>query len=320
MTESEIETEVSARRFLLGEMPADERSAFEERFVADEQLFEQIRVIEDELIESYVRGTLSAAEKEKFERSILTTEPRRNRVAFTRTMLETLLQSEASAAVKKSETAQSRSSVWQSLANLFKTPQLAFGAAFVLLVFIFGGWLLLRPSNKTEIARQAGIHESPTPTVEASPANQNHGLPSNQNEANSNALQNGNDKPPGKNQNANTPKQDSTGLTPVLALFSGAVRSEGKLPELNLPKGADGAQLQLNLSGQSYQTYRAEVVDADGAAVFQSHNLQAKNSQISFFVPAAKLQAGDYLVKLSALNRQNARESVAEFSFRVNRK
>jgi hypothetical protein len=76
----------------------------------------------------------------------------------------------------------------------------------------------------------------------------------------------------------------------------------------------------LNIRDASYQTYRAEVVDADGARVFQSNNLKAKNSQVSLFVPAAKLQEGDYLVKLSALNRQNVRESVADFSFRVNRK
>jgi hypothetical protein len=52
----------------------------------------------------------------------------------------------------------------------------------------------------------------------------------------------------------------------------------------------------------------------------QNNNLKAKNSKINLFVPAQKLQKGDYIVKLSALNPQNENESVADYSFRVNRK
>ena len=92
------ETEI--RRFLLGEMSETERSAFEERFVADEDLFEQISVAEDELIESYVRGTLSPAEKTTFEREFLSTEPRRRRVAFTRAMLDKIKKENEIAAEK----------------------------------------------------------------------------------------------------------------------------------------------------------------------------------------------------------------------------
>ena len=65
------------RRFLIGGMSEDERSAFERSFVADEDLFIQISVIEDELIESYILETLSPDERRAFEREFLSIDSRR---------------------------------------------------------------------------------------------------------------------------------------------------------------------------------------------------------------------------------------------------
>ena len=325
MTQDELKMEAEVRRFLLGEMSEDERSAFEAKFFENEDFFEQTRVVEDELIESYIRKTLSSVEKEKFERNFLTTSRRRSRVEFTRTMFDKLAQ--PIAVVKKTETTAAKPPVRASIANFFKTPKLAFGAAFALLVLIFGGWLLLRNQKQTEIAREI----TPTPTVQIAQTNQNRNLPLNQNNPvnlnateknpdNKNASPNVNKETPNKNQNTNTPKQESPVITPILALFAGAVRAEGKMPELNLPENARGANLQLNLESQDYKNYRVEILDADGNLVLKNNNLKAKNSKINLFVPAAKFRRGDYIVKLSALNPQNEIESVADYAFRVNRK
>jgi hypothetical protein len=322
---SDNETEI--RRFLLGDMREDERSAFEERFVESADFFEEIRVSEDELIESYIRKTLSPGEKENFEKSFLTTKIRRRRVAFTREMLGKLPEYKEAAAVKKIETAAAQNpSVWNSIIDFFKTPKLAFGAAFALLVLIFGGWFLLRNPNQTDIVQQI----TPTPTVQIAQPNANQNLPANENVSNNlntNASEKNpvnrnasNRETPNTNQNTNTPKQESGGIMPVLALFAGTVRSGGKMSELNLPENARGANLQLNLESRNYKIYRVEIVDADGNPVLKNNNLKAQNSKINLFVPAAKLRRGDYIVRLSALNPQNETESVADYTFRVNRK
>jgi hypothetical protein len=323
VTQNETMIEADARRFLLGEMSEDERNTFEGRFVADDELFQQIRVIEDELIESYVRGGLSPADKEKFERSFLTNERRRSRVAFTRTMLDKLVQQDQVAGPEHRQSESERPSVWPSIIGFFKTPQLAFGAVLALLILAFGAWFLLKSGNKTEVAREV----TPTPTTQG--PKQNQSLPPNQNDQinsttnipdNKDALPNVNSRVPEKNQNTNTARPDSTSVVPVLALLAGAVRAEGKLPELNLPKGASGANLELALKGESYKMYRAQIVDADGNPVFQSNHLKARNSTLRLFVPAVKLTEGDYMVKLSALNQQNESEPVADYPFRVIRK
>ena len=321
LIQNELTNEPEIRRFLLSEMAEEERIAFEERFIADEDLFEQTRVVEDELIESYIRNTLSVAEKEKFERLFLSTESRRQRVAFTRKMLNQF--NEHSAVAKKTETAEGNPPVWNLILEFFKTPKFAFGAVFTLLLLTFGGWFLLRNPKQTEVVQQI----TPPPTIQIMPTippdqNQNSSVNSNTNVAekipdNKNSLPNANKTLPNKNQNTNKPAENLSIFNPMLALFAGNVRSEGKMPVLNLPKNALGASLQLNLESQDYKIYQVEIIDADGNPVLKNNRQTAKGLKINIFAPAKKLRRGDYLVKVSALNPQNEIESVADYSFRV---
>ncbi|HEX7316958.1 MAG TPA: hypothetical protein VF297_23855 [Pyrinomonadaceae bacterium] len=306
-------------------MSEDERGAFEAAFVADESLFEQARAVEDELVEAYVRGTLASHEREKFERSFLTNARRRGRVEFTRSMLGRIAEhrGEAVAANNTVAPAAAHPSGWDSIVSLFKTPRLAYGAAFTLLALIVGGWLLLRNPNRPEVTRQV----TPTPTAQPIRSNGNETSPADANTNshvgtpyNTNASPNPKPETPDNNQNPKTPKRRANATAPVLALFTGAVRGEGKTPELNLPQGASGASLRLHLESTDYNLYRAEVVDPDGTRVFRSGNLKAKNSLINLYVPARSLGRGDYLIKLSGLNPQNETESVADYALRVNRK
>lgn len=329
MTQDELKNEAQIRRFLLGEMPEAERVAFEERFVAADDFFGQVLVAEDELIESYVRGTLAASEKTKFERGFLTAERRRARVAFTRAMIGKLTEDKEIAAVKKTGTAAAASSVRDLITNLFKVPSLTFGAVSAILLTVLGGWFLIGNSSDQEVARQSD--PAPTATAETIQTNSNQFTRSNQtnsadsnlktpaaNRTNANVSRQKNAAP---NANANNQKTEpAAAVNPVLALFAGTVRSGGKTGELNLPVGAKTVSLQLNLESSDYKIYRAEIVNEGGAVVARNNKLRAANSKIDFFVPAAKLARGDYIVKLFALNPQNETESVADYAFRVNRK
>lgn len=104
----------------------------------------------------------------------------------------------------------------------------------------------------------------------------------------------------------------------MLALFAGTLRSEGKTNELNLPKNAKGATLQLNLESVDYKNYQAELTDADGNVIFQSGRLTANKSKINFFIPSKNLNKGDYIIKLYGKNDSGENESAADFQFRVN--
>ena len=315
MTEGKFDNEKEIRRFLLGEMTDGERTAFEEKFIAEDTgLFDEINVTEDELIESYIRGTLSSGEKRKFERNFLISETRRQRVAFTREMFDKL-------SAKKTETIAENPSVWSSIAQFFKTPRFAFGAALAILVF--GLWFLVfRNSNEgSQIARQI----TPTPAISQTPSkiqeNQNVAVDSNISSANAPETNKNSPSNTRENQNSNPPKNAIPGpLTATLALFAGTVRSGGKMRVLELTKDTRGANFQLNLENEDYQTYRAEIVDADGNVIYKSGKINARKAVINAFFPTAKLKKGDYFVKLYGFNSKGEEESAADFQFRVNQK
>src|ERR1044071_1791611 len=70
------------RHYLLGELSEDEQSGVEERLFTTEEYGQQLSLVEDDLIDSYVRGELSSRERERFESHFLTSPRRISRVAF----------------------------------------------------------------------------------------------------------------------------------------------------------------------------------------------------------------------------------------------
>lgn len=332
MNDEIFTNEENFRRFLLGEMTADERLEFEEKFIANEDLFENLCVAEDELVENYVRGTLSTADRKKFETNFLTTAKRRERVAFTREMFGNFAEKSA---LKKQQAETSAVTFWTKLVGFFSRPQIAFASVLAILAMIFGGWFLLgNLNNQTDL-----VKIPPTPTPDFSPlpqaseapqivekTNQNTGIINKPKENIAEKSAENINKSNQKNEKIveNEPPKKSVEMEkPVittLALFAGNVRSSGKTNELNLPKNSGGTNLQLNFENADYKNYRAEIVNQNGQVIYRSGNSAAKGNKTNVFVPAKVLKRGDYIVKLYGKKADGNEESVADYQFRVNDK
>src|SRR5215470_14935770 len=70
--------EEAGRRFLLGQLQESEQIAIEDRLLMDDAYFERLEMIEDELIDDYVSGTMPQPEREAFSAHFLAT-PERNK-------------------------------------------------------------------------------------------------------------------------------------------------------------------------------------------------------------------------------------------------
>ncbi|HKQ06948.1 MAG TPA: hypothetical protein VJ464_17595 [Blastocatellia bacterium] len=68
----------------------DERRQIEERYFSDEAFFQEMLIIEEELIDSYIHHDFSAEEIERFEKHYLTTPERRVQVEFARMLAASL--------------------------------------------------------------------------------------------------------------------------------------------------------------------------------------------------------------------------------------
>src|SRR5215510_183207 len=75
-------------RYLLGDLPETEQTAVEQEFFVDQEKFEEVWAIENDLVDRYVRGRLSRRERELFERNYLQSPKHRERVAISRKFLE----------------------------------------------------------------------------------------------------------------------------------------------------------------------------------------------------------------------------------------
>jgi hypothetical protein len=71
-------------RFLLGDLPAPEQGAIEDRLFDDRGFLDEILAVGDDLIDAYLSGSLSPREKVQFETHFLASPRRRERFEFVR--------------------------------------------------------------------------------------------------------------------------------------------------------------------------------------------------------------------------------------------
>jgi hypothetical protein len=75
-------------KYLLNELSEEDQARFEEAYFGDESLFEQVRALEEELIEDYVKGDLPSHERRLFERHYLASDERRARIEAARELVQ----------------------------------------------------------------------------------------------------------------------------------------------------------------------------------------------------------------------------------------
>ena len=72
--------------YLLGTLGESQKEDLEAAFFGNDEQFELLLAAEDDLIDAYVRGSLSPADRQAFEKNFLTTPERKQRLEFARTL------------------------------------------------------------------------------------------------------------------------------------------------------------------------------------------------------------------------------------------
>ena len=75
------------RRYLLGELAETDQAALEQELLLDRGKFDRVWAVENELVDSYVRGEMSRADRERFEGHYLASPLHRGRVAIAESFL-----------------------------------------------------------------------------------------------------------------------------------------------------------------------------------------------------------------------------------------
>ena len=72
----------SLRQYLLGSLPPEEIAALEERLLTDDVFYDELLMVEDELIDQYLSGEQSATERQSFEAHFAVAPERKQKVRF----------------------------------------------------------------------------------------------------------------------------------------------------------------------------------------------------------------------------------------------
>lgn len=315
-------------RYLYNEIADTERDALEERLFTNDDFSLFAESAENDLVDEYVRGEMSFAEKQRFEKNYLISENRREKVRAAN-ILQTKLFNEKQAKMPVNISPQV--SVWQSLAEFFRVPSFAFagGLALILLTVLVGGWFLLRQTpNQPEIVRDENTNrQTPIP----SPQN----LPKNDISENTNKPETNVNKPANienkatekKNLPTNEKPDKPTEIAPQPRVFAATLLPmlrSGERSALNIPKNAETVSLRVVHDNQkTFAKYRAEIRDQNGKVIVTREfpvNEKTLSRPLNLSVKNSALSAGSYELTLRGISNENQTEEIKFYNFTVNKK
>ena len=310
-------------RFLLGELSEEERTRTEERYFADDDLFEELQAVEAELIDTFLRGGLSGGQLKQFEAHYRASPARRQRLEVGRALIECATQS----FVAVSPVAEGRKPLnwWPFLRDSLgaKNKLILLPSAVSVLAIVTGGALFFvqtaRLRNQVEQI-QADREETLRRERELRQRLAEQGV---HNEQLANDLQQERSQRELLEQEL-AKRQQSTLSTATLLLTPDLIRGAGEAKRLSIPRGADLVQIQIDLKPDSEKSYRAVVETADGRRVWSNGSLKARryksHNSIRFRLPASFFTKRDYILTLSAVNADAGLEGVGEYYFQVVKK
>jgi len=312
-------------RYLLGDLPEEEQARVEDRAFADREYSRSIEDAENDLIDDYVRGALSNAERRQFERRFLASAERQKKVEFARALARIV-------PVTKAIAAPTAAVSWrESLAAYFHgwrgwNPALQFSMAAAALLLVLGvAWLFnlnrgLRAQLQAEQQQRQRQEETLRQQTAAELA-RNAEL----------AAQLERERVHNEKLTRQLERDQGKGNSPASSFFAslflppGIGRGSSERPQLVIPSTARSARLRVGLErGDDYKSYRVELSTAQGKPVWTQAGLRPQASRaggsIQLIIPAGTLNPGQYELALKGVTDAQQTEDVRYYYFNVLKK
>ena len=312
-----VEADARLTRYLLGAVSETERENIEAEYLTDEDVFEQMLIAEDELVDAYARGELADQERKQFEKTFLTSARGRDRVHFSQALAGVV--SDARSVPRRVSPSPSPSfftALWASL-----TPKVRVaGVAFAVLLITAFSWLLVeRMRMRTELqelrAEQVRLTEQSKELQRIADAERARSA-----ELAAQLQERGPEPLP--TEGAIPPKRPSEDII-AFNISPGSVRGSGGT-NLAVPSNAKSIRLTLSFERpSSHKEYRAAIETADGNTVWRKDSFTSRPNadRVSLpSIPVTALPPGDYVLLLSGKQEDGSFEPVANYSFRISPK
>ena len=315
--------EERANRYLLGGLSESEALTLEEQILSDDEVFENLEIAEDELIDRYVRDELRTEERRRIQEMILNSPRLAERVEIARILTTRVSPQPAEAVRLKPEKIR-----WWNL--FLPTPQMAPAMRFLavtplaLLLLTSVLLVLVWTRYRAESQRWANA-EQRLSQLQKEIADQN---------AKSSGLetaltQTQQEKTEQEKLVADLQRQldEQRGKTPSIFSFFinpgvGTRGGGGAEASFRVPPGTNDLELQLNVESGDYSQYEATLQNADLKPISRPSRLKpirrGNRKFIPFKVPTRLVPPGSYSIHVDGLTNQ-LREDFSDYRFRVTR-
>lgn len=226
------------RLWLLGLLPDQESQSLEERLITDAELYDELFIVEEELIDDYIADRLSADERSAFESYFMNSPERQEQFRIANALRVYI------GDAKETESTTEVKSRWPFAA-------MSLAAAAVVIAALVWSW-----------------------------------------------------------QPAGTVKSFRAEITP-----GGQTREGGTVQRITIPADTDTLDLDLKLTRDDFQKYRATLLNSDGGTVQIFENLSGPT--LRFSVRTEQTPAGEYQLKVDGLNSEGTYESADSYRFIV---
>lgn len=302
-------------RYVLGTLAPQDEDRMEEALFEDDAKLEELEAVETDLIDAYIREELSAANRKQFDARLQKSPALLKRVKFARALKDKIAES----AIEVEPRPESEPKWWKKIfaQSVFAAPVAASLIVAAGGVFLFLAWRNVQnESNRIASeraalaqegkARQQQITELQTKAEQLAAELQTEKSQRAEDRKLIEQLQDGNP----------TGRVPGSSIASIL-LMPGALRSSGKAPEIIVRNGTTTVQLKLSNDANGFSSYNVTVETDEGRVVVSQNQLKNYKGLLIIAVPAHRLAAGDYLVRVSGVRPSGQVESVNEYQFRV---
>ncbi len=293
------------KRYLLGQMSEQEVVEFEVQYFTDDDLFQEMSALEDEMIDRFVRNELYGEERGEFQKGYLTSLARRANVEFARALIGQV-----------DRPGEGNGSALPRTAPFLRAFHIASewaAAAVLLLAAILGGSWIIHSNwrlNREMERMRASLVES---------QRQEHKLRGQI--ADLTAQLHNNDflaERGGAVPAVRPPGPDII----FLALTPGVSRSNSQSKIIRLSPAALLVELQLYLEHDDYSAYDASVRTVQGSQVWRKIGLKSHSDAggvriVTLSLPPHIFRSGDYVIQLTGSSPNGVVEGIEDYRFSV---
>jgi len=306
------------RRYLLGELAEADQAALEQELLLDRGKFDQVWAVENELIDSYVRGEMSRADRERFEGHYLASPLHRERVAIAESFLTDIDQ-------PFGETVEARAKEpvvpWRRRFSL-RSPRPVFGVGLVMALLLTFSlvWLYIERVRLT--GQIANVQKEPQ-TERAFLKQRERELASRNQEIEKEIADVSQRIEQLKAELEQLRRRGQAIPSTVLSylLAPASVRSDKAPPQSTISLSAGKARLLMELDNNPYASYQVIIQTVEGREILRRRTGKVRFGKDRAFtalpVKAGELTMGDYILILFGQTSDGRSEESDRYFFRV---